>query len=112
MRSRNVAAGAAVALVLVLGLTVLSSQQPDVPGPRRHKVETSNRDVAERLQSGGARMIGDYGSYVLLDVDEATLSGPAGTSLVQRDEYNQILLNTGAIETANAAARAEARAAV
>jgi len=47
-----------------------------------------------------AELIGDYGSFKVMAVDEAALASlPADA---QHDDYNQILLNAGVIDTASA----------
>ncbi|WP_233262159.1 S8 family serine peptidase [Vitiosangium sp. GDMCC 1.1324] len=70
-----------------------------------HKVQLDAEKAAE-LEKQGARVLGDYGSYKLVQVDDATLdslSPEKGTEL--RDDYNHILLNAGVIDTASEYAR-------
>jgi hypothetical protein len=56
--------------------------------------------AATVLQRGG-RLIADYGSFRLVEVDGALLSAISlGPSTQLRDEYNQIRLNAGSIDTA------------
>lgn len=66
-----------------------------------HKVQVGAQKAAE-LEQRGAKVLGDYGSYKLVQVDDATLDSlsPAqGTEL--RDDYERILLNAGVIDTAS-----------
>ncbi|WP_324987892.1 S8 family serine peptidase [Hyalangium sp.] len=67
-----------------------------------HKVQLS-AEQAQELEKRGAKMhlIGDYGSFKLVEVDEQVLSSlPEGAE--PRDELNDILLNAGTIDTASA----------
>ena len=65
-----------------------------------HKVQLSAKKAAE-LEQQGAKVIGDYGSYKLLQVSDAQLAQIAPASGAElRDDYNHILLNAGVIDTA------------
>jgi subtilisin-like proprotein convertase family protein len=111
---------AAVALLLSMQAWHLSLTAPGskdkVPGPKveqqspvgpdyrsqgdRHKMQVSDRRTIEALKAAGHRLIADYGSYALMEVDTKTsisLQGKAGVE--RRDEYNLVLLNTGPIDT-------------
>ncbi|HKG23139.1 MAG TPA: S8 family serine peptidase, partial [Blastocatellia bacterium] len=77
------------------------SSEPEYLSPgKRHKVRISDRNLARDLESNGARMVADYGSHVLLEID-----GEAATQVSKdrrgeiRDDYNLIMLNAGAIDT-------------
>ncbi|MFL5356157.1 S8 family serine peptidase [Archangium sp.] len=66
-----------------------------------HKVQLSAQKAAE-LEKRGAKVLGDYGAFKLVQVDDATLDSlsPAqGAEL--RDDYDRILLNAGVIDTAS-----------
>ncbi len=70
-----------------------------------HKVQLSARQAAE-LEKQGARVLGDYGSFKLVQVDDATLKAlPTDSDVELRDDYDQILLNAGVIDTASASAQ-------
>ncbi|WP_233261948.1 S8 family serine peptidase [Vitiosangium sp. GDMCC 1.1324] len=72
-----------------------------------HKVQLSAQQAAE-LEKHGAKVLGDYGSYKLVQVDDATLDSlsPAkGAEL--RDDYDHILLNAGVIDTASEYAKSQ-----
>ncbi|WP_239014352.1 S8 family serine peptidase [Archangium violaceum] len=59
-------------------------------------------EKAAALEQKGARVIGDYGSYKLVEVDDATLDSlPAAQDVELRDDYDQILLNAGVIDTSS-----------
>ncbi|ADO74184.1 S8 family serine peptidase [Stigmatella aurantiaca] len=69
-----------------------------------HKVQISAAQ-AMQLEKSGAKfqVIGDYGSFKLVQADDQTLAALPGSSDVQlRDNYNDILLNAGVINTASA----------
>jgi hypothetical protein len=61
-----------------------------------HKISVSDRQIANGLTARGARLIADYGSYVLLEANEA-LANTKGAQMV--DENNLVSLNSGAIDT-------------
>lgn len=67
----------------------------------RGKIDVRDRALAARLISGGARLIADYGSYQLLEADAAQTAA-LPQAAVRRDEYDRILLNTGALDTTQA----------
>ena len=65
-----------------------------------HKVSVSNPQLAQTLQSQGSRVIADYGSSVLLEVNAAVANSLAANNSAQIvDENNLVLLNAGAIDT-------------
>jgi MYXO-CTERM domain-containing protein len=69
-----------------------------------HKVQLSAQRAAE-LEKQGARVLGDYGSFKLVQVDTATLESlPAAPGVELRDDYDHILLNAGVIDTTSASA--------
>ncbi|KFE66749.1 hypothetical protein DB31_8963 [Hyalangium minutum] len=66
-----------------------------------HKVQLSAQQ-AQELQQRGANVqeIADYGAFKLVQVDDKALASlPEGAEL--RDNYNEILLNAGTIDTAS-----------
>ncbi len=82
---------------------VPASQKPEEvrPGLATHKVQLS-AEQAKQLEQSGAKvqLIGDYGAFKVLQVDDKALAAlPAGTQT--RDDFNQILLNAGVIDTAS-----------
>ena len=122
--SKNVRTWAAVLLLAIVGLFAVpvTAQKPvnknrpkvtqtnsgaaAVTGEYRspgklHKLSVSNnRQLAQSLQSQGARVIADYGSFVLFEVNDTvarSVAGAAGTEIV--DENNLVLLNAGSIDT-------------
>jgi len=67
--------------------------------PSLHKVQIS-AEKAAALEAQGATVLADYGSFKLLQVDDATIKRlPALKDAELRDEYNHILLNAGVIDT-------------
>ncbi|HEY8209200.1 MAG TPA: S8 family serine peptidase [Myxococcaceae bacterium] len=60
--------------------------------------------ASARLLQQGGRLVADYGSFALVDVDGAKVSALPEGSYQLRDEYQEILLNAGSINTLDAAA--------
>ena len=78
-----------------------------------HSVSVSDRQLVETLKSQGARVIADYGSFVLLEVNDLVASGLTNTRNAQIvDGNNLILLNAGTIDTRTAEAQAMRSASV
>ncbi|HYH96570.1 MAG TPA: hypothetical protein VD972_11400, partial [Hyalangium sp.] len=66
-----------------------------------HKVQLSAKEALQLEKSGAnVQVLSDYGTYKLLQVDDKALAAlPEGAEL--RDDYNDILLNAGTIDTAS-----------
>lgn len=74
----------------------------------RHKISVADRQLVENLKSQGARVVADYGSFVLMEASAAiaaSLSSNRGAEVV--DENNLVLLNAGAIDTSTPAAQSQ-----
>ena len=72
-----------------------------------HKVSVSDPGLAQTLKSQGARVIADYGSFVLLEVNDAVASSLTNNPNAQIvDENNLVLLNAGTIDTRTPEAQA------
>jgi Subtilase family/HYR domain len=66
----------------------------------RHKLRLEDRGLARELTAKGGRLIADYDSYQVVEVDSATAqSYKSRYSAEVKDEYNLILLNAGSIDT-------------
>ncbi len=67
-----------------------------------HKVQLSTKQTQELVENGAnLQVIADYGAYKLVQVDDKALATlPESAEL--RDDYNEILLNAGKINTASA----------
>ncbi|WP_434388901.1 S8 family serine peptidase [Melittangium boletus] len=66
-----------------------------------HKVQVNAQQAAE-LEKRGAKVLADYGSFKLMHLEESVLSTlPAEAGVELRDDYNNILLNAGTIDTAS-----------
>ena len=64
-----------------------------------HKVQVNAQQAAE-LEKRGAKVLADYGSFKLMHLEESVLSTlPAEAGVELRDDYNNILLNAGTIDT-------------
>ncbi|MGH7936532.1 MAG: hypothetical protein ACREF8_05950, partial [Chthoniobacterales bacterium] len=86
------------------GTSSASAQGPQ----QNHKVSVSDRNLVLTLQSQGARVIADYGSFVLLSANDRIANNLKGNPNAQIvDQNNLILLNAGAIDTSTRAAQGE-----
>ena len=66
----------------------------------RHKVQVRGAKLAKEMATRGGRLIADYGSYQLWEVDSATAQAVERDPQAQlRDEDNVVRLNAGAIDT-------------
>ena len=71
----------------------------------RHKIQISDPNVLDMLKSRNVRIIGDYGTFSVVEVDTATAE-----ELTQkrqgdwRDDYNVVLLNARTIDTTSESA--------
>jgi subtilisin-like proprotein convertase family protein len=69
------------------------------PG-ERHKVSVSDRQLLASLKSQGGRVIADYGSFVLMEVNDAVANSLQDSAKAQVvDENNLVLLNAAKIDT-------------
>ena len=67
----------------------------------QHKIQVSDQTVASELESNGASLLADYGSYKLYETDLTTAQTLHDAERGEiRDESNLILLNAGIIDTA------------
>ena len=65
-----------------------------------HKLSVRDRHLAESLKSRGARVVADYGSFVLLEANDALANSVAGNASADIVDYNNlILLNARRINT-------------
>ncbi len=94
-----------ISLMACGGAESASTTQPAREGARTdlkaHKVQLS-AEQAKQLEQRGANLqvIGDYGSFKLVQVDDKALASlPQGAQT--RDDFNHILLNAGVIDTAS-----------
>ena len=71
-----------------------------------HKISVSDRNLVAALQSQGAQLIADYGSFVLLRGDDNVANSIKGNPNARMaDENNLVLLNAGTIDTSTRAAQ-------
>ena len=65
-----------------------------------HKLSVHDRHLAESFKSRGARVVADYGSFVLLEANDALANSVAGNASAEIVDYNNlILLNARRINT-------------
>ncbi|HEY7911422.1 MAG TPA: hypothetical protein VIG62_05875, partial [Blastocatellia bacterium] len=89
---------------------IIADVSPDLgylsPG-ERHKIQISDGEAIRRLESKGARLIGDYGTFSILEVDTATAKELRKNRKAEvRDEFNLVLLNAGPIDTSSSEVQA------
>src|SRR5882724_8417633 len=73
----------------------------------RRKVRVTDPEMSRQLSGAGGRLIADYGSFQVLDVDEATAASLAGQEGVEvHPDYDLIMLNAGPIDTTSPQAAA------
>lgn len=68
-----------------------------------HKVIVSDRNLAKSIESQGARLVADYGTFKLLEVNDAlasSLNDKPGAEF--SDESNLVMLNSGVFDTTTA----------
>ena len=71
-------------------------------GAERHKFRVTDRDIARQMIDAGGELVADYGSFQVIEVGGEARRRFAGRDRVEdRDEENRILLNAGAINTAD-----------
>ena len=69
------------------------------PG-NRHKIKVSDRGLSLAVEKKGGRLIADYGSYRIYEVDTATNKELTAGGLIEScDNYNLIVLNAVRIDT-------------
>src|SRR5688572_3427702 len=69
------------------------------PGDR-HKIQVSDPELMREIEAVGGRLIADYGSYKVFQADTAASQELSKDARIEfRDDFNLILLNTGAIDT-------------
>jgi hypothetical protein len=65
-----------------------------------HKLSVRDRQLAESLKDRGARVVGDYGNFVLLEANDSLANSVAGNASAEVVDYNNlILLNAQTIDT-------------
>ena len=72
----------------------------------RHKISVSDKKLVETLKAQGGRVIADYGSFVLMEANDAVANSLNSRDAQIVDENNLVLLNSGAIDTTTPAAQA------
>jgi hypothetical protein len=73
----------------------------DLPLPR-HKLQVNQTAAANQSLKEVGRLIADYGAYSLYDVPQELMVFAGQPGVEARDEYNQIQLNTGNLNTSKA----------
>jgi hypothetical protein len=97
---------------LALASSLSRAQVSAQTAAAHHKIQVSDPVVAGQLADKGVHPVADYGGFKIYDVDDATAAALGGKS-ENRDEYNLIKLNAGALNTSLAgmqAARKQASA--
>ncbi len=85
------------------GFTPAPVAQAQSGGPTR-KLRIKDRSLASRLDRTGARLVADYGGYLLYEAPAAASAEARTTAGVEfLDEYRYVLLNSGPVDTESAA---------
>jgi subtilisin family serine protease len=95
------------AAVVLFGPSIISGPAALAQGPSanqkaaaRHKLSVRDHQLAESLKDRGARVVADYGNFVLLDANDALANSLAGNASAEIVDYNNlILLNARTIDT-------------
>src|SRR5947209_7765683 len=85
----------------------LSAEVPAEEGYRspgaRHKLRLEDRELAREMTAKGGRLVADYDSYLVVEVDSATVESYKHNQAAEvKDDYNLILLNAGSLDTVTA----------
>jgi subtilisin-like proprotein convertase family protein len=103
------ALGALFAFHAMPGASALAQQEPEQNQTpvAAHKVSVSDPQLVQTLKSQGARVIADYGSFVLLEANDKMAGLVVNNRNAQIvDENNLVLLNAGTIDTRTPEAQA------
>jgi subtilisin-like proprotein convertase family protein len=98
-----------VPLLLALATSVITIATRADAEP--HKVQVTGRAQAQKIAVKGGRLLADYGTYQLYEVDQLTPDILDKSDTEVRDEYNVIELNAGHIDSTKAEAKALRKAA-
>ncbi len=86
-------------LVLAVLLTLILQAVAQSPTPHRHKVQVSDPADRKQITDAGGRLIADYGSYQLYEIDQPSTPLAGRRAPENRDEYNYIRLNAATLDT-------------
>src|SRR5262245_36608047 len=76
------------------------AQGANQKGAASHKLSVRDRQLAQSLEDRGARIVADYGNFVLLEANDALANSVRGNPSVEIVNYNNlILLNARTIDT-------------
>jgi hypothetical protein len=66
----------------------------------RHKVKVTDPELMQKANSSKARVIADYGAFILAEADSNTADNLTTTRQAEvRDDFNLIMLNSGVVDT-------------
>jgi len=82
--------------LLILSAVLLSATA--APG-KPHKWRVSDPALAESLVARGGKLVADYGSFRLIESDDATLAGAEHNRAELKDEFNFIRLSARPLDT-------------
>jgi hypothetical protein len=75
-----------------------------------HKVVVRDSATAKSIVADGARLLADYGTYRLYEVDRLPSEFVQAEEVEVRDDYNRIRLNAATVDTSTAAAKTARKA--
>ena len=85
--------------LFLLWPVLLLSASAAIAQSGHHKLQVSDAALAERIQSGGGRLIADYGAFKVLETSELKTEFATNSHVEIRDAHNRILLNAFWLDT-------------
>src|SRR5437867_1344721 len=96
--------GPAILAALMFAAQIAFATEPaGAPKPRKLQVSDANAEAAIIAQGG--RLVADYGAYRLYAITQPPASLASDAGVETRDDYDEIQLNTGALDTRDAAVK-------
>ena len=88
----------------MVSLTVFTFCNSSSAAP--HKLRVSDPALAKNLAAQGAKVIGDYGAFTVLEADDSLVGSTASNRVDVADDWNLIRLNSRALDTRAAETKA------
>ncbi|HWD91106.1 MAG TPA: S8 family serine peptidase [Verrucomicrobiae bacterium] len=84
-------------ICILVSVAVLTFCHTSLAAP--HKLRLEDASLARNLAAQGAKVIGDYGAFTVLEADDALLTGSATNHAEIVDDWNLIRLNSRLLDT-------------
>ncbi len=85
--------------LVLAGLSLAAEQMPYISPGEIHKVQVGDREAARETVSRGSKLIADYGSFQLIEVDRSEFDRLTAAGGIARDEYNLVQFNGRSLDT-------------